>query len=200
MEEFSYFHNTILLASLYWNKFIIEVRVFCFSTKTYRWRKLKITSGGDFSQPSSKHHSFAEVFLVSLIINLLMWGEKQDFEINKSTKKKFAQGKFKWKKIHARQLTLQNIHATVWKIHTRNLLTKKNSCDSKIPHPSPTTFLMVRPWIGKTVNTSIVLQEKSQSGVNQFVALWPVFCCDGGGCAYICTCIRRQVECTLYWG
>ena len=84
--EFSYFHNTILLASLYWIKFIIEVRVFCFSTKTYRWRKLKITSGGDFSQPSSKHHSFAEVFLVSLIINLLMWGEKQDFEINMPAK------------------------------------------------------------------------------------------------------------------
>ena len=118
----------------------------------------------------------------------------------RSTKKVFAQGKFKWKQIHARQLTLQNIHATVWKIHTRNLLTKKNSCDSKIPHPSPTTFLMVRPWIGKTVNTSIVLQEKSQSGVNQFVVLWPVFCCDGRVCVYICTYIRRQVECTLYWG
>ena len=111
-------------------------------------------------------------------------------------KKMFAQGKFKWQKIHARQLTLQNIHATAWKIHTRNLITKKkNSCDSKIPHPSPTTFLMVRPW-----NTSIVLQEKSQSGVNQFVVLWPVFCCDRGGCGYICTYIRRQVECTICWG
>ena len=40
-------------------------------------------------------------------------------------KKMFAQGKFKWQKIHARQLTLQNIHATAWKIHTRNLITKK---------------------------------------------------------------------------
>ena len=29
----------------------------------------------------------------------------------RSTKKKFAQGKIKWKKIHARQLTLKNIHA-----------------------------------------------------------------------------------------
>ena len=29
------------------------------------------------------------------------------------------------------------------KIHTRNLITKKNS--SKIPHPRPITFLMVRP-------------------------------------------------------
>ena len=26
-------------------------------------------------------------------------------------KKKFAQGKIKWKKIHVRQLTLKNIHA-----------------------------------------------------------------------------------------
>ena len=30
------------------------------------------------------------------------------------------------------------------KIHTRNLITKKNSCGSKIPLP-PLTFLMVRP-------------------------------------------------------
>ena len=29
----------------------------------------------------------------------------------RSTKKIFAQGKIKWKKIHARQLTLKNIHA-----------------------------------------------------------------------------------------
>ena len=30
----------------------------------------------------------------------------------RSTKKIFAQGKIKWKKIHAGQLTLENIHAT----------------------------------------------------------------------------------------
>ena len=29
----------------------------------------------------------------------------------RNTKKKFAQGKIKWKKILARQLTLKNIHA-----------------------------------------------------------------------------------------
>ena len=33
-------------------------------------KKAKITAEGDFSQPSSKHHSFADVFSVSLIINL----------------------------------------------------------------------------------------------------------------------------------
>ena len=34
----------------------------------------------------------------------------------------------------------------VKKVHTRNLITKKNSCDLKIPHlPPPLTFLMVRP-------------------------------------------------------
>ena len=45
-------------------------------------KKAKITAEGDFSQPSSKYHSFAEVFLVSLIIIInLIWGEKQDFEI-----------------------------------------------------------------------------------------------------------------------
>ena len=32
------------------------------------------------------------------------------------------------------------------KVHARNLITKKNSCDSKIPPPPYTiTFLMVRP-------------------------------------------------------
>ena len=31
------------------------------------------------------------------------------------------------------------------------------------------------------MNTSIVLQEKSQSGVNQFVVLWPVFAVMGEG-------------------
>ena len=30
----------------------------------------------------------------------------------RSTKKIFAQGKIEWKKIHAHQLTLKNIHAT----------------------------------------------------------------------------------------
>ena len=56
-------------------------------------------------------------------------------------KKKIAQGEIKWKKILARQLTLKNIHAMAYKkIHTRNLITKKNSCGSKIPlPPSPIT-------------------------------------------------------------
>ena len=35
--------------------------------------------------------------------------------------------------------------------------------------------------------------REHQSGVNQFVVLWPVFCCDGGGCVYICTYIRRHL-------
>ena len=48
-------------------------------------KKAKITAEGDFSQPSSKYHSFAEVFLVSLIFNLI-WGERKDFEINKTEK------------------------------------------------------------------------------------------------------------------
>ena len=34
------------------------------------------------------------------------------------------------------------------KIHTKNLMTKKNSCCSKIPHPPPPiTFLMARPLV-----------------------------------------------------
>ena len=37
------------------------------------------------------------------------WGGGGAIEVQK---KIFAQGKIKWKKIHARQLTLKNIHAT----------------------------------------------------------------------------------------
>ena len=45
------------------------------------------------------------------------------------------------------------------KIHTRNLITKKYSCSSKIPLP-PITFLMVRPLIkllpdSKTMDTLV---------------------------------------------
>ena len=59
----------------------------------------------------------------------------------------FGQGKIKWKKIHARQLILKIFMSWPKKIHTRNLITKKKSCDSKIPLPPPLpiTFLMVRP-------------------------------------------------------
>ena len=37
--------------------------------------------------------------------------EVRDGPLENITKKIFAQGKIKWKKIHARQLTLKNIHA-----------------------------------------------------------------------------------------
>ena len=49
------------------------------------------------------------------------------------------------KKIHARQLTLKNIHATAKKNSYKEFDNEKKSCRSKIPHPSPITFLMVRP-------------------------------------------------------
>ena len=53
-------------------------------------------------------------------------------EGERSTKKIFAQGEIKWKKIHARKLILKNIHATA----------KKNSYkefdkEKKIPQISP---------------------------------------------------------------
>ena len=48
-------------------------------------KKAKITVEGDFSPPSSKHHSSEEVFLELLTINLI-WGERQDFEIKKPAK------------------------------------------------------------------------------------------------------------------
>ena len=55
----------------------------------------------------------------------------------RSTKKIFAQGKITRKKfMHWRHLILKYIHAMpLKKIDTRNLITKKNSCGSKIPPP-----------------------------------------------------------------
>ena len=41
---------------------------FIFLNEDVPVKKAEITAEGDFSQPSSKRHSFAEVFLVSLII------------------------------------------------------------------------------------------------------------------------------------
>ena len=59
--------------------------VFKFLNEDVPVKKANITAEDDFSQPSSKRHSFAEVFLVSLIVNLIC-GQRQDFEINKPAK------------------------------------------------------------------------------------------------------------------
>ena len=69
----------------------------------------------------------------------------------RSTKKIFAEGKIKWRK---NSCTLNNpkkysCYGLKKKFHSRNLMTKKNSCGLKIPHPPsppPITFLMVRPY------------------------------------------------------
>ena len=45
------------------------------------------------------------------------------------------------------------------KFHTRNLITKKNSCGSKIPLPPPITFLMVRLLIHATVCVLHVIMQ-----------------------------------------
>ena len=67
-------------------KLIVETRLdILFLNEDVPVKEAKITAEGDFSQPSSKHHSFAEVFLVLLIIKLI-WGERQDFEIKKPAK------------------------------------------------------------------------------------------------------------------
>ena len=58
-------------------------------------KKATITAEGDFSQPSSQHHSFAEVFLVSLIINV-MWANRQDFEINQASERVKNNFRAKW--------------------------------------------------------------------------------------------------------
>ena len=55
----------------------------------------------------------------------------------RSTKKIFAQGKIKGKKNSCTKINPKRYSCHGLKtIHTRNLITKKNSCGSKIPHPS----------------------------------------------------------------
>ena len=59
----------------------------------------------------------------------------------RSTKKIFAQGKIKWKKIHARQLILKKYSCYgLKKIHTRNLITKKFLRLENSPPPPPHNF------------------------------------------------------------
>ena len=67
----------------------------------------------------------------------------------RSTKKYSRKGKLHEKRfMHWRHLILKHIHAMpLKKIDTRNLITKKNSCGSKIPLPPSITFLMVRPLL-----------------------------------------------------
>ena len=81
----------------------------------------------------------------------------------RSSKTIIAQGKIKWKKKnHARQLTLKNIHAmALKKIHSWKSLTKKNSCGSKIPHPSHNfSNSLNQVWLSndKTVRVPLVNQ------------------------------------------
>ena len=71
----------IFKTNSYWHDYSefnsFEVRVFFLTKLT--GEEISNYCKRRFSLPSSQHHSFAEVFLVSLIINL-MWGERQDFE------------------------------------------------------------------------------------------------------------------------
>ena len=54
----------------------------------------------------------------------------------KVPKKYSRKRKLKEKKIHARQLTLKNIHGMASKKNSyKEFDNKKNSCGSKIPHP-----------------------------------------------------------------
>ena len=48
MIEYSYFQNTILLASLYWFKFIVESACILFLNEDVPEKKAKINAEGDF--------------------------------------------------------------------------------------------------------------------------------------------------------
>ena len=57
----------------------------------------------------------------------------------RSTKKIFAQGKIKWKKIHARQLTLKNIHTMASRNSYEEFYNEKEFLwlENSPPHPRP---------------------------------------------------------------
>ena len=79
----------IFKTNSYWHDYsefnLFEVRVFFLTKLT--GEEISNYCKRRFSLPSSQHHSFAEVFLVSLIINL-MWGERQDFNSKKQVSEK----------------------------------------------------------------------------------------------------------------
>ena len=58
-------------------------------------------------------------------------------QVGAKYKKILAQGKIKWKKNHARQLLLKNIHALAKKNSYKEFDNEKNSCGSKISLPPP---------------------------------------------------------------
>ena len=69
------------------------------------------------------------------------------------TKKKFAQGKVKWKKILARQLILKKCSCySLKKIHTRNLMTKKKFLRLE-NSPPPHNFSNVPSLMLQQLNT-----------------------------------------------
>ena len=64
----------------------------------------------------------------------------------RSTKKILAQGKIKWKKIHARQLILKNIHAMAEKKKSsKEFDNEKKFLRLENSPPPAITFLKVRP-------------------------------------------------------
>ena len=79
----------------------------------------------------------------------------------RSTKKKISRkGKLNEKKILARQLTLKKYSCYgPKKIHTRNLITKKNFCGSKIPLP-PNKFSNGPSLIGMSLGRLSVNEKE----------------------------------------
>ena len=79
----------------------------------------------------------------------------------RSTKKKFAQGKVKWKKILARQLILKKCSCySLKKIHTRNLMTKKKFL--RLENSPPHNF---------SNGPSLMLQQLNTRSTNRTVCL-----------------------------
>ena len=84
MIEYSYFQKTILLASLYLFKFIVEVRVFYFSTKTYRRRKLRLLQKAIFH---SLHQSAIHSQKLLSFFNHFNLGRKARFPDKQTSEK-----------------------------------------------------------------------------------------------------------------
>ena len=97
------------------------------------------------------------------------------------------------KKIHGRQLTLQKYSCyDLKKNHARKLITKKNSCGSKIPHP-PHNFSNGPSLTCKSVQS---LQKQIKDRIELLIFLrYSMSCSCRISCRYSISCFKCLCKC-----
>ena len=128
-------------------------------------------------------------------------------------KKKFVQGKTKWKKILARQLILKKYsYYGLKRIHSRNLKTKKIPAARKFPFtsnptpplpPPPITFQIVRPLANSVYRLSMIdFYRLILAVLNFHHPLWRqvVLVAEGHPMAFFLEIsVRSSLECFNNW-